>query len=321
MSTNTKNELKNYLKIGVFILWLHLLFLIVILSACNENSSNKANKKLKMTCTTGFVSDAVKNIVKDKADIYTLMGAGVDPHLYKATQGDIAKLNEADIIVYNGLHLEGKMTDIFEKLKTRKAIIAQAELIENSNLLKPDGFENSFDPHIWFNVNLWSQTIAKLGEALAKADTINSKFYLENTQIYVDSLLKLDDWIKLKMNEIPENQRVLITAHDAFQYFGNAYNLEVKALQGISTVSEFGLKDVSELVNFICDRKIKAVFVESSVSPRSINAVIEGCKRKNHEVKIGATLFSDALGDENSEEKNYIGVVKYNVNQIVNSLK
>jgi len=321
MSTNTKNELKNYLKIGVFILWLHLLFLIVILSACNEESSNKVNEKLKITCTTGFVADAVKNIVKDKANICTLMGAGVDPHLYKATQGDIAKLNEADIIVYNGLHLEGKMTDIFEKLKTRKTIIAQAELIKNSNLLKPDGFENSFDPHIWFDVNLWSQTITKLGEALAKTDTINSKFYLENTQIYVDSLLKLDEWIKLKINEIPENQRVLITAHDAFQYFGNAYNLEVKALQGISTVSEFGLKDISELVNFICDRKIKAVFVESSVSPRSINAVIEGCKRKNHEVKIGATLFSDALGDENSEEKNYIGVVKYNVNQIVNSLK
>lgn len=317
MSTNTKNSIK----IGAFIIWLHVLFLLVLLSACHEENANTQSKKLKITCTTGFVADAIKNITKEKVEIYTLMGPGVDPHLYKATQGDIAKLNQADIIVYNGLHLEGKMTEIFEKLKERKIIIAQAELIEKNQLFKPEGFENNYDPHIWFDVNLWSQTISKLGEELAKADTLNAKFYLENTNIYVDSLLKLNNWAKEKLNEIPENQRVLITAHDAFQYFGNAYNLEVKALQGISTVSEFGLKDVSDLVNFICDRKIKAVFVESSVSSRSINAVIEGCKSKNHEVKIGATLFSDALGNENSNEKDYIGVFKYNVNQIVNSLK
>jgi manganese/zinc/iron transport system substrate-binding protein len=267
-----------------------------------------------------MIGDAVKNIVKGNYEVITLMGPGVDPHLYKATQGDLKSLNRADIIVYNGLHLEGKMGEIFEKLSNRKHIIVASDAIPVERLINNTEFQGAHDPHLWFDVQLWSDVVLHINNEITAFNPELKQELFENALPYYENLLSLDKKVKDQIAQLDSNKRVLITAHDAFGYFGRAYGFEVKGLQGISTVSEYGLKDVSNLVNFISEREIKAVFVESSVSDRSLKAVTEGCKAKGHDVKIGGTLFSDAMGEETTEEGTYIGMVKYNVKTIVGSL-
>jgi manganese/zinc/iron transport system substrate-binding protein len=268
-----------------------------------------------------MLGDAVKEIMGDQAEVNYLMGPGVDPHLYKATQGDLKLLTNADVIIYNGLHLEGKMGEVFEKLEDRKQILIAADGLSKNELLNSSGFQGAYDPHLWFDVALWSKVCQYLGERLSTIEGVDQEAVLARTKDYTDSLIALDEWVKQEISSINDRQRVLITAHDAFGYFGRAYNVEVRGLQGISTLSEYGLKDVSDLVNFIVDRNIKAVFVESSVSDRSLKAVVEGCKQKGHQVKIGGTLYSDAMGEANGPEGNYIGMVRYNIQTIVEGLK
>lgn len=290
-------------------------------SACQKTPNADHNQKPQIVCTTGMLGDAVKEIMGDQADVSYLMGPGVDPHLYKATQGDLKLLSKADVIIYNGLHLEGKMGEIFEKLENRKEILVAADGIPKNELIKSADFQGAYDPHLWFDVALWEKVCTHLGNELSKLDTVSAEIVLSQTKIYSDSLKSLDQWVLKEIQSIDDNQRVLITAHDAFGYFGRAYDIEVKGLQGISTLSEYGLKDVSELVDFIVDRKIKAVFVESSVSDRSLKAVVEGCNSNGHQVKIGGTLYSDAMGLANSPEGKYIGMVRYNIKTIVEALK
>lgn len=268
-----------------------------------------------------MIADIAKNIGQDSVSVSALMGPGVDPHLYKATQGDLGRLQRADIIFYNGLHLEGKMGEVFEKLERIKTVIPVARGIDSTFLLDDPIYQNAFDPHIWFDISLWASTIAEVTTTLIKADPENAKFYEKNASAYTDELLSLHDWVKTEIQKIPEDKRIMITAHDAFNYFGRAYDIEVRGLQGISTLSEFGLKDRVDLVNFIVEKKIKAVFVETSVSEKNINAIVEGCRQKGHEVVIGGNLFSDAMGAEGTSEGNYIGMVKANVNTIVGALK
>ncbi len=304
------------MKIKLLPLLLGLLFLL----ACQEKPK-QANKRLSIVCTTGMLGDAVKNIVGKQADVVTLMGPGVDPHLYKATQGDLKKLSDAVVIVYNGLHLEGKMGEIFEKLKNRKTILVAADGVSKEELINSTDFQGAYDPHLWFDVELWSKVVSYLGKELSKTTPLNQDSLSTNTNHYLEELNKLDKWVIQELTQIDSSKRVLITAHDAFGYFGKAYQIEVKGLQGISTLSEYGLRDVSQLVNFISDRAIPAVFVESSVSDRSLKAVVEGCKAKGHEIKIGGTLYSDAMGEKGTVEGTYVGMVKYNVNTIVEALK
>jgi len=297
-------------------------FIALICVACAAPpESDSDTKKPKIVCTTGMLGDAVSEIMGDEAELSFLMGPGVDPHLYKATQGDLKLLTNADVIIYNGLHLEGKMGEIFEKLKERKHIIVAAAGIPEDELINSTDFQGAYDPHLWFDVALWEKVCRYLGKELSKVDNVDPKVIASQTKAYTDSLNELNHWVSKKMASIPKNQRVLITAHDAFGYFGRAYQVEVKGLQGISTLSEYGLRDVSQLVNFIVDRKIKAVFVESSVSDRSLKAVVEGCKEKGHDVRIGGTLFSDAMGAADQKEGKYLGMVRYNVNTIVEALK
>ncbi len=298
-----------------------LFFVLLFTLGCVQQNPSKDDGSLKIVCTTGMIGDAVKNIIGNDAEIITLMGPGVDPHLYKATQGDLKHLLNADVIIYNGLHLEGKMGEIFEKLSNRKHIIVASGGLEEKQLINNTDFQGAHDPHIWFDVSLWSEAVNYMAGKLIELDSSNSKIWKENKEHYILSLQQLDKEVKINIESIPKNNRVLITAHDAFGYFGKAYNIEVKGLQGISTASEYGLKDVSDLVAFIVSRKIKAVFVESSVSDRSLNAVVQGCKSSGHEVKIGGTLFSDAMGESNTLEGTYIGMVKHNVDLIVNGLK
>ena len=289
--------------------------------SCTNEQKTSGTGKLKIVCTTGMIADAVDNITKGEVEVIALMGPGVDPHLYKATQGDLQRLQEADIIFYNGLHLEGKMGELFQKLESRKKVVAVSKDMNTAGLRKPAGFDGNYDPHIWFDVKLWETAVKTIGNTLQETDSIHAHLFAKNTDIYITRLDSLDSWVRTEIASIPEDQRVLITAHDAFGYFGEAYKIEVKGLQGISTVSDFGLHDVSTLVNMICDRKIKAIFIETSVSEKSINAVVEGCKSKGHQVLIGGSLYSDAMGEKGKPEGNYIGMVRSNVGKIVQALK
>ncbi|MEQ8624329.1 MAG: zinc ABC transporter substrate-binding protein [Vicingaceae bacterium] len=300
---------------------LTLTLLIISVVACQQKKQSKSEGPIKIVCTTGMLGDAVENIVGDKASVITLMGSGVDPHLYKATQGDLKNLSNADVIVYNGLHLEGKMGEIFEKLENRKKIIVAAGGISNNELINNTDFQGAHDPHIWFDVNLWSKAVDHISRELAAFDSSSAETYAVNTKKYVAQLAEVDKYVERSILTIDSSRRVLVTAHDAFSYFGKAYNMQVKGLQGISTASEYGLKDVSNLVDFITERKIKAVFVESSVSDRSLNAVVEGCKSRGHNLRIGGTLFSDAMGENGTVEGTYIGMVKHNVKVIVEGLQ
>ncbi len=294
----------------------------LILLACSGKKEIPAgNKKLKIVTTTGMIKDAVEHVAGDKAEVIALMGPGVDPHLYKATQGDLEKLTSADIIFYNGLHLEGKMGEVFEKLGRLKPVIAVSKNIPESRLRTIPGFNNTHDPHIWFDVSLWAEAVKAVTGFMTEFDSASAQLYRQNSTVYLHQMDSLHNSVKQQLQQIPAAQRVLITAHDAFGYFGDAYGIEVRGLQGISTVSEFGLKDVTELVNFIISRKIKAIFVETSVSQKSINAVVEGCNQKGWNVKIGGSLYSDAMGAAGTPEGNYLGMVSANVNTIVTALK
>lgn len=306
---------------------LHIKFAYTVLTAsllfacASKKETSDPNRKLKIVTTTGMIKDAVEHVVGDKAEVTALMGPGVDPHLYKATQGDLEKLTSADIIFYNGLHLEGKMGEVFEKLGHIKPVIAVAKNIPESRLRTIPGFNNTHDPHIWFDVNLWGEAVKVVTTFMVEHDSASAQLYQRNSTAYLHQMDSLHNLIKQQLQQIPVEQRVLITAHDAFGYFGDAYGIEVRGLQGISTVSEFGLKDVTDLVNFIIARKIKAIFVETSVSQKSINAVVEGCNQKGWNVKIGGSLYSDAMGAAGTPEGNYLGMVSANVNTIVTALK
>lgn len=295
---------------------------IALLSILSCGPKDKQpSDKLTIVCTTNILGDLVEQLVGDQAEVVSLMGAGVDPHLYKATQGDLVQLNRADVIVYNGLHLEGKMTDIFEKLAKRKQVLVAAGGIPESKLINNSDFQGAYDPHLWFDIEMWSKVTEHLSKELMAIEKIDSQQLKQKTTSYLNELKTLHQWVEESISTIPQNQRVLITAHDAFAYFGRAYGIEVRGLQGISTVSEYGLRDVSDLVKFITNRKIKAVFVESSVSARSIEAVVKGCESRGHNVRIGGTLYSDAMGEKGSEAGTYVGMVKHNVNTIVESLR
>ena len=276
---------------------------------------------MKVTATIGMVADVAKQVGGDRVEVTGLMKAGVDPHLYKASQGDIKRLEQADLILYNGLHLEGKMAEVLEKLGKKKAVVAVSRDIDPSRLRASDDGSTEHDPHIWFDVQHWMSVTGTIADELAKADPEHAGEYKDRAAGYLKQLQELHEYAKQQIATIPESGRVLVTAHDAFQYFGAAYGIEVKGLQGISTASEAGAKDVSSLRDYLVERKIKAVFVESSVPKKTIEAVIDGAKQKGHTVVIGGELFSDAMGEEGTPEGTYIGMVRHNVDTIVNALK
>lgn len=277
--------------------------------------------RLRAVATVGMIADLVQNVGKDHVEVTALMGPGVDPHLYKASQGDIAKLNQAQIIFYNGLNLEGKMADILVRLARSKPTIAVSEGIPENLLREPEEFDGHYDPHIWFDVTLWMKAAERVRDALIEADPAHKADYEQNAAAYIKQLEELHRYAREQLATIPRERRVLVTAHDAFGYFGRAYDVEVMGLQGISTAAEYGLADVQELVDLLVQRKIKAVFVESSVPKRSIEAVVQGARARGHTVTIGGELFSDAMGDAGTPEGTYLGMVRYNVDTIVRALK
>lgn len=276
---------------------------------------------LRVTATTGMIADTARVVGGVHVAVTGLMGPGVDPHLYKATQGDLKKLTEADLILYNGLHLEGRMADVFVKLARQVPTVQVTETIPEDRLREPPEFQGHFDPHIWFELDLWRFVVARIREAFIAQDAAHVEDYRGNAAAYLKEIDSLEAYAKEKLGSIPPANRVLITAHDAFGYFGRAYNLEVLGLQGISTAAEYGLQDVDRIVGEIVSRKIPAVFVESSISPRSVEALIAGAKAKGHDVKLGGQLYSDALGAADSPAGTYLGMFRANVDTIVEALK
>jgi len=301
-----------------------MLAVLLISASCQPAGRSKADfsqRPVRIVTTTGMIGDAAKIVAGEWADVVSLMGPGIDPHLYKASEGDVTLMAEADLILYNGVHLEGRMTRVFEKMEGRANTIAVGEAVPESLLVPVQGGNGSHDPHIWFDVRVWMYVVDAIGEGLAQLDTLHSADYRKNAAAYHDSLITLDAWVRKRVNEIPESTRVLITAHDAFRYFGHAYGVEVRGLQGISTATEAGTGDVRGLADFIVQRKIPAIYVESSVPPRTIEAVKAAVRDRGFEVNIGGELFGDAMGDAGTSEGTYLGMVRHNVNTIVGGLK
>jgi manganese/zinc/iron transport system substrate-binding protein len=306
-----------------------LLAVLLCCTACRDetdqstdNSQEHATQaaKLKVVCTTGMIADIVANVGGEHISVHAMMGPGVDPHLYQATTSDVEALAGADIVFYNGLHLEAKLGDLLVKLASSRPVIAVTENIREEDLLSPDEFEGLYDPHVWMDVELWTYTVDTVTESLVSIDPVHEKEYrLQNTRFRLE-LATFDSDIENLTNEIPESRRVLITAHDAFNYFGRAYGFEVRGLQGISTQAEAGTGDVRELADFIVERQIPAIFVESSVPARNIEAVRAACKSRGWEVAIGGELYSDAMGSAGTPEGTYIGMIRHNVVTILAAL-
>lgn len=298
-----------------------ILLLAITLSFFNcKNDLKKDNSKLNVVTTTTMITDLVKNIGGDLVSVNGLMGSGVDPHLYKASEGDVTKLVNADVIFYNGLHLEGKLVEVFEKMNTQSPI-ALADGLDKSGLIGSDYFASNYDPHVWFNISYFKQFAKKVTQVLVEKDPENAARFSENEKNYLQQLEALQAKVSSTIETLPKEKRILVTAHDAFNYFGKNYGFNVVGLQGLSTATEAGVQDVQKLATFIIENKVKAIFVESSVPKRTIEALQAAVKSKNHDVVIGGTLYSDALGNAGTVEGTYIGMFEYNVNTIVNALK
>jgi len=305
--------MKRFLGVVVFSLSL-------LLFGCSADTT-KEDREGVVVATTGQIADAIKAISGGHLQVSALMGPGVDPHLYKATQSDLSKLDKAEVIFYNGLHLEGQMLDIFEQMSKSKSVLAVGETLNKSDLLASDDDAMLHDPHIWFDIELWKGVVQAIGTKLQEEYPEFKDDFVANENEYLKQLDELQVYAKNRVNEIPEKQRILVTAHDAFNYFGRSQGFDVRGLQGLSTDSEYGVKDVQEMVNFLVANKIKAIFIESSVSDKAMKAVIEGAKEKGHDIVIGGELFSDAMGAEGTKEGTYIGMYQHNIDTIVDALK
>ncbi len=298
--------------------------LMALLAACGQRASQSdgdlSQRQIRVVTTTGMITDIVQIVGGERVQVNGLMGPGVDPHLYKASEGDVILLAEADLIFYNGLHLEAKMAEVFEKMQGRVKTAAVTEGIDPDLLLSPAEFEGAPDPHVWFDVTLWMKAVESVRDTLAEIDPKNAELYQTNAENYLKELAELHDYVKGQAEKVPKAQRALITAHDAFNYFGRAYGFEVRGLQGISTATEAGTGDVQGLARFIAEREIPAIFVESSVPERNIEAVQAAVEARGFKVKVGGELFSDAMGDPDTAEGTYVGMVRHNIDTIVSAL-
>jgi manganese/zinc/iron transport system substrate-binding protein len=318
------NTSTNRNRVGKFSLCL-LTATAVLFSGCKKQDDHGDHSHLEYPyqagTTVAMITDVVRNVAGDKSQVTGIIGEGIDPHLYKPTSSDVKKLQASDIIFYSGLNLEGKMGDVLVRMATSgKPVIAVTEtLLDDGNYVMSDEADH-YDPHVWMDVGGWIEATTVIGEALADFDPDNAAFYQKNATDYTAQLTKLNEYGKQAFATVPENQRVLVTAHDAFNYMGRAYDLQVRGIQGISTESEAGLKDINDLVNFLVENDIPAVFVESSVSQKNVRALVEGAHSKGHEIIIGGELFSDAMGESGTYEGTYIGMLDHNITTIVRAL-
>jgi manganese/zinc/iron transport system substrate-binding protein len=298
-----------------------LLLLLLCVAGCGPGANVAGDDgRLRVVATIGMIADAAERIGGPRVRVQALMGPGIDPHLYKATAGDVRRLAAAELILYNGLHLEAAMGDVMREMSGRRRTVAVAEAVPAHELLTPPEFEGAYDPHVWFDVGLWKYAVDAVRLALADADPEHAPEYEARAVAYLDELDELDAWVRARIAELPSERRVLVTAHDAFNYFGRAYGVEVRGLQGINTAAEAGTADVQRLATFIVERRVPAVFVETSVPRRTIEAVQAAVRARGFHIEIGDPLFSDAMGAAGTPEGTYIGMVRHNVNTIVHAL-
>ncbi len=299
--------------------WFLLLLLLVFL---RPGAAVAAEKPVKVAATIGMIADLVAQVGGDRVELEQLMGPGIDPHLYKPTARDAALLTRVDVIFYSGLMLEGRMSDLFSRLaKGGRKVYAVTDGIDRKQLLAPEGFEGHYDPHVWFDVSLWAQTVPVIVRGLSETDPAGKAVYEQNGAALSERLTALHEWCKAESAKLPEAKRILVTSHDAYGYFGRAYGFKVVGLQGVSTVSEAALADMAGLVDFIKAQRVPAIFVESSVNPAALRRVAEDAK-----VAIGGELYSDAMGNPGEQKEGfdvgtYDGMVRYNLTTIVNALK
>ncbi len=295
---------------------------LVVVGCARHDARDAASapRPLRVVATTGMVADIARGIGGDLVRVRALMGPGVDPHLFKASEGDVLRLQEADLVLYNGLHLEARLAHVFARMGGRIRAVAVAEAVPAARRLFAPGRERAPDPHVWFDVALWRLAAGRALDALAAADSVHAGAYRANAERYLASLDSLDAYVREQAGRVPPARRVLVTAHDAFNYFGHAYGFEVRGLQGFNTAAEAGTADVQELASFIARRRLPAIFAESSVSPRAVQAVRAAVRARGLDVALGGQLFSDSLGPEASPAGSYAGMVRHNIDTIVAAL-
>lgn len=294
----------------------------VVFGCQPSKSAQDEAKQPRAVATTGMIADIVRNVSKgSQIEVIQLIGEGVDPHLYKPSRSDIAKLTSAEIVFYNGLLLEGKMTDALVRLAgSGKKVFAVTELIDPSFLLEPEEFQGHFDPHVWMDPQAWIHAVSAVEKALSSYQASNAELFRKNADAYKAILTRMDEYCRQTLSKIPEEKRILVTAHDAFNYFGRQYSLDVVGIQGLSTESEAGVQDIEKIVRLLVDKKIPSVFIESTVSERNVRALIEGARAQGHEVSVGGSLFSDAMGTPGTYRGTYIGMIDHNATTVARAL-
>jgi manganese/zinc/iron transport system substrate-binding protein len=293
-------------------------FCITLWFAKNYFTTNKQyTTKKKIVCTTGMIASVVQEIVQDTVDVVCLMGPGVDPHVYKARTSDVMHIQQAQLILYSGLHLEGKMAELLQELHKTKLVFAVTDVIARSLLIEVDN--QVYDPHVWHDVSLWKMIVLPIAQKLTQVDPEHAQLFADNAQKYIKKLDKLDKTMKQKCAIIPAEKRILVSAHDAFGYFGKAYGFKVVALQGVSTDAQPGLADIVQLAQFIFEHHIPVVFLESCIPPKSIEAVVGMVGRLGGRVAVGQELLADALGMRKDNADSYVGMIEYNMDVIISS--
>lgn len=313
------NNCLNYYNKKLMLILLILCTVTLWVPHTADANTFKKNYPMKIGATVGMVADIVREVALEKASVTNIIGTGIDPHVYNPARSDVATLLKSDIIFYAGLLLEGQLSDVLVKVSRKRPVYAVTELLKKEFLIH-DAHTNHSDPHVWMDVQGWMKAVEVVTAALMAFDPPNKAYYLENSKRYAEQLQQLDAYTKRVISSIPEKQRVLVTAHDAFQYMSRAYGIEVIGIQGISTESEAGIKDINRIVDLLVQRQIPAVFVESSVSDKNVKALIEGAASRGHQVKIGGELFSDAMGPVGTYEGTYIGMIDHNATVIATAL-
>jgi manganese/zinc/iron transport system substrate-binding protein len=299
-----------------------LVALVATVAACGSAAAgDPADGRVQVVTTTNFITDLARQLGGERVEVTGLMGPGVDPHLYKASAGDVSALADAELVLYGGLELEGKMADVFEKLAEWKPTVAVTDGIPRERLRSEPGYEDRYDPHVWFDVSLWRLAARRATRALIEVDPAGRAFYERRLRDYDRRLAALDEEVARGIASIPRDRRVLVTSHDAFGYLGDRYDIDVVAIQGVSTATEATTGDVERVAEGIAERGVKAVFVESSVPPQTIEAVLASAERQGGEAHIGGSLFADAAGAQDTPEGTYVGMVRHNLETIVEGLR
>jgi manganese/zinc/iron transport system substrate-binding protein len=279
-----------------------------------------ADAPLSVVATTGMVADAARQVGGDLVTVQALMGPGIDPHSYRQTRSDIVAMSRADLVLWHGLYLEAQLENLLLDLGRTRSVIAVGEAVPEAERIAHPDYQDRFDPHVWMDPDLWRHVVIAVRDALSAARPEKTDAFTANSEKHLADLARLSDYAARSLASVPADARILLTAHDAFGYFGRSHGFEVLGIQGISTESEAGLNRIGALVDLLVERRIGAVFVESSVSDRNIRALIEGAAARGHVVRVGGEVYSDAMGPEGTYEGTYIGMIDHNVTVIAVAL-